>query len=93
MKLPPLPVRSCIVTHMGDGKGLHYSLGVAAGAALIEQPPGSQIDLFTADQLRARDLQVARAALEEAAKVAETSHPHDWAFISAAIRAIEVKHD
>lgn len=53
--LPPLPIRSCIVTYMGDGRGLHYTLGVAAGTALIEQPPGSQLDLYTADQLRARD--------------------------------------
>ena len=48
----PLPIRSCIVTYMGDGRGLHYMLGVAAGTALIEQPPGSQLDLYTADQMR-----------------------------------------
>ena len=66
--LPPLPIRSCIVTYMGDGRGLHYTLGVAAGTALIEQPPGSQLDLHTADQLRARDLEVARLVLEAAAQ-------------------------
>ena len=69
--LPPLPIRSCIVTYMGDGRGLHYTLGVAAGTALIEQPPGSQLDLHTADQLRARDIEVARLVLEAAAKECE----------------------
>ena len=63
--LPPLPNRSCIVTYMGDGRGLHYTLGVAAGTALIEQPPGSQLDLYTADQMHAH------AAAVSAAKDAE----------------------
>ena len=49
----PLPVRSCIVTYLGEGRGLHYSLGVAAGERLIAQPIGTSLDLFTADQLRA----------------------------------------
>ena len=61
----PLPIRSCIVTYMGDGRGLHYTLGVAAGTALIEQPPGSQLDLYTADQMRSY------AAAVSAAKDAE----------------------
>ena len=61
----PLPIRSCIVTYMGDGRGLHYTLGVAAGTALIEQPPGSQLDLYTADQMHAH------AAAVSAAKDAE----------------------
>lgn len=61
----PLPIRSCIVTYMGDGRGLHYTLGVAAGTALIEQPPGSQLDLYTADQMRSY------AAAATAAKAAE----------------------
>ena len=49
----PLPVRSCIVTYLGEGRGLHYSLGVSAGERLIAQPIGTSLDLFTADQLRA----------------------------------------
>jgi len=61
----PLPNRSCIVTYMGDGRGLHYTLSVAAGTALIEQPPGSQLDLYTADQMHAH------AAAVSAAKDAE----------------------
>ena len=96
--LPPLPIRSCIVTYMGDGRGLHYTLGVAAGTALIEQPPGSQLDLHTADQLRARDLEVARVVLEAAAQAAgpEDSYQDRWFAAKAdavkRIRALEVRH-
>lgn len=61
----PLPNRSCIVTYMGNGKGLHYSLGVSEGTRLIEQPPGSQLDLYTADQMHSH------AAAVSAAKDAE----------------------
>ena len=96
--LPPLPIRSCIVTYMGDGRGLHYTLGVAAGTALIEQPPGSQLDLHTADQLRARDLEVARLVLEAAAKFIELWHlrgievSSEVLEIARDIRALEVRH-
>jgi hypothetical protein len=47
---------------------------------------------YYAHTLRARDLEVARLVLEGAAKVAELSHPDDWAFIGATIRNLEVKH-
>ena len=95
--LPPLPIRSCIVTYMGDGRGLHYTLGVAAGTALIEQPPGSQLDLHTADQLRARDLEVARLVLEAAAKVCRDFHATDslsnYGLVMARmIDEVEVRH-
>jgi len=97
--LPPPPIRSCIVTYMGDGRGLHYTLGVAAGTALIEQPPGSQLDLYTADQLRARDLEVARVALKAAADLVDGNAAYCSGQTAAilgsnadAIRALEVKH-
>ena len=102
--LPPLPIRSCIVTYMGDGRGLHYTLGVAAGTALIEQPPGSQLDLHTADQLRARDIEVARLVLEAAAMSCERyaknrlddeapiAYVYGAKDCAIAIRALEVRH-
>lgn len=49
----PLPTRSCIVTFMGHGRGLHYTLGAAAGEPLVAQPAGTMLDLYTVDQLRA----------------------------------------
>ena len=45
---PKLPPRSCIATWLGDGKGLHFSLGVKTGSSLIELEPGAQLDLYTA---------------------------------------------
>ncbi len=97
--LPPLPIRSCIVTYMGDGRGLHYTLGVAAGTALIEQPPGSQLDLYTADQLRARDIEVARRVLEGAADLVDSNAAccsgQTAAILGSnadAIRKMEVRH-
>jgi hypothetical protein len=48
--------------------------------------------LYSADDLRARDLEIVRIVLEGAAKVAELSHPDDWAFIGATLRNLEIKH-
>ena len=55
-------------------------------------------DLFTADQLRARDLEVARLVLEAAAQAAgpEDSYQDRWFAAKAdavkRIRALEVRH-
>lgn len=54
--------------------------------------PPDNIKVLAIELVRARDLEVARIVLEGAAKVAELSHPDDWAFIGAAIRNLEVKH-
>ena len=47
--------------------------------------------------IRARDIEVARAVLEAAAKVVEASPSYDWHRFAcesaAAIRALEVSHD
>jgi hypothetical protein len=49
-------------------------------------------EVMSYDDIRTRDLEVARLVLEGAAKVAELSHPDDWAFIGATIRNLEVNH-
>ena len=51
---------------------------------------------YTADQLRARDLEVARAVLEASAKVADGFSPSERQsyieYCPDAIRALEVRH-
>lgn len=48
---------------------------------------------WSADQLRARDLEVARVVLEAAANVCENPGPYwDWDDFTNAIRALEVSH-
>lgn len=45
------------------------------------------------DQLRARDLEVARVVLEAAAQVCENPGPYwDWDDFTNAVRALEFKH-
>jgi hypothetical protein len=46
--------------------------------------------VFTEDQLRARDLEVAKAVLEGAAKVCGRYSEGQW--FASSIRALEVKH-
>jgi hypothetical protein len=57
------------------------------GHAVLEKT-----EAYTADQLHARDLEIVRIVLEGVAKVAELSHPDDWAFIGPTIRNLEIKH-
>ena len=46
------------------------------------------------EELRARDLEVARVVLEAAAQVCENPGPYwDWDDFTNAVRALEVKHD
>ncbi len=53
-------------------------------------------DLFTADQLRARDMEIARLVLEASAKVADGFSPSERQsyieYCPDAIRALEVRH-
>ena len=49
---------------------------------------------WTADQVRARDLEVAKCVLEAAAQVCENPGPYwDWDDFTNAVRALEFKHE
>lgn len=50
--------------------------------------------VYSPDQLRARDLEVARVVLEAAANVCENPGPYwDWDDFTNAVRALEFKHE
>lgn len=59
--------------------------------------PTVPVYLMNEEELRARDLEVARAVREAAAKVVEASPSYDWHRFAcesaAAIRALEISHD
>ena len=47
-----LPRPSCIVTNVGRDRPQSFLLSTALGVALMEQPVGTMLYLYTADQLR-----------------------------------------
>ncbi len=78
--LPPLPAR--IITMYVEGERGTYPIYKAIYKAIYK-------DGYTADELRARDLEVVRLVLEGAANVA-TENREPWT--ASGIRNIEVKH-
>lgn len=50
---PELPPPACIVTNVGNDKPQSFMLALVHGVALANQPAGSTLSLFTAEQVRA----------------------------------------
>ncbi len=50
---PELPPPACIVTNVGNDKPQSFMLALVHGVALANQPAGSTLSLYTAEQVRA----------------------------------------